>query len=67
MWNFLSCNYEAINIVFYLSESIFNIFLTGNEFTDDDAKYFADALSVSLSFCLTQISFKVGGGGIFIC
>lgn len=28
---------------------------TGNEFTDDDAKYFADALSVSESFQRSQI------------
>lgn len=28
-------------------KSTANVVLTGNEFTDDDAKYFGDALSVS--------------------
>lgn len=50
---FLSCSSsvnQAKHFVFYSLESIFNVFLTGNEFIDDDAKYFADALSVSGSF-----------------
>lgn len=36
-------------IIIYCHAHLFDlyIFTTGNRFTDDDAKYFADALSVS--------------------